>query len=84
MALLPEGKAESQARLLDWQEGLRLHEFPQLAAPVSDQCMREMLGNTQHVRAAAAAWVFAFSLVRPSTAKADGFIMQTKLPDKHF
>ena len=52
---LPEGKAVSEARIMDRQEGLRLHKFPQLAAPVSDKCMRDMLGNTQHVRAAAAA-----------------------------
>ena len=65
MALVPPGRAVSEARILDARAGLLLHEFPGMKVPdsVSDGMLHKMLGNTQHVRSAAAVWAVAMSLV---------------------
>ena len=78
------------ARVLDVQAGLALHEFPRsMVKPesVSDSQLIKMLGNCQHVRAAAAAWVVGTVLLTGgrgrtsnSTFSSNPFFMRVQCP----
>ena len=73
MAVLHPGQDARTARLLDTATALDLHSFPEGLSwgRLGVTAKRDMVGNTQHVRAAAAAMLMAMSLTEPGLESQD-------------
>ena len=89
MAFVSPSRPLDTARVLDCKAGLALHEFPRtmvIPAGVSNAQLTRMVGNCQHVRAAAAAWVVGAALLTPGRGQTTGssskpaFFMRVKRP----
>ena len=90
LAFVAKNKDIRTARVLTPLAGLMLHEFPKhmmIPASVSENALRTMVGNCQHVRCAAAVWVLGAALLRgdvaaakPEPAGAKLFVLRLKLP----
>ena len=71
MGILQPGQSVRDAYLLDTATALELHGFPKSLCwgSISSTAQRQMVGNSQHVRAAAASLLMAMSLASPDIAR---------------